>query len=57
MQGLQKHLLLKGKNEKAVEVLDRCLEMLPVDKFPYDPYYADLIEAYFAAGKAEKQLK
>jgi len=54
---LAKALASEGKNEKAVEVLDRCIEMLPTDKFPYDPYYADLIDAYFAAGKADKAVE
>jgi hypothetical protein len=54
---LAKALSSEGKNEKAVEVLDRCIEMLPPDKFPYDPYYADLIDAYFAAGKADKAVE
>ena len=54
---LAKALAAEGKNEKAAEVLDRCLEMLPVANFPYDPYYSDLIDAYFAAGKADKAVE
>ena len=51
---LAKALVSEGKNEKAVEVLNRCLELLPPDRFPYDPYYTDLIDAYFAAGESDK---
>ena len=54
---LAKALAAEGKNEKALEVLDRCLEVLPVERFPYDPYYADLIEAYFLAGNADKAVE
>jgi len=54
---LAKALAAEGKNEKALEVLDRCLEVLPVERFPYDPYYADLIEAYFLAGNAGKAVE
>lgn len=54
---LAKALASEGKNEKALEVLERCQEVLPVSKFPYDPYYSDLLEAYFAAGAAEKGLE
>ncbi len=36
---LAKALASEGKNEKAVEVLNRCLEVLPADRFPIDPYY------------------
>ena len=51
---LAKALVTEGKNEKALEVLNRCLEMLPVDRFQYDPYFGDLIEAYFLAGDPDK---
>jgi len=54
---LAKTLSSEGKNEKAVEVLDRCLELLPADKFPPDPYYSDLIDAYFAAGASAKAVE
>ena len=54
---LAKTLSAEGKNEKAVEVLDRCLELLPADKFPPDPYYSDLIGGYFAAGASAKAVE
>ena len=54
---LAKVLAAQGKNEKAVEVLNRCMELLPVDKFAYDPYYTDLIDAYFAAGEAARAVE
>jgi hypothetical protein len=54
---LAKALSAEGKNEKAVEVLDRCLELLPADKFPPDPYYSDLIEGYFTAGASAKAVE
>ena len=57
MHGLQKHSTAEGKNEKAVEVLDRCLKLLPPDRFPLDPYYTDLIEGYFAAGASDKAVE
>ena len=50
---LAKALASEGKNEIAIEVLNRCQEMLPVAKFQYDPYYSDLIDAYFAAGATD----
>ncbi len=53
---LAKALAAEGKNEKAIEVLDYCMETLPLDKLSYDPYVADVIEAYFAAGDNEKAL-
>jgi hypothetical protein len=54
---LAKALIAEGKNERAIEVLDYCMETLPIDKLSYDPYVADVIEAYFAAGKTEKALE
>jgi hypothetical protein len=53
---LAKELVAEGKNEKALKVLDYCMEMLPVEKLSYDPYVADVIEAYFAAGGTEKAV-
>jgi hypothetical protein len=51
---LAKALVSEGKNEKAVEVLDHCMTELPVSRLSYDMYMPDIIEAYFAAGIAEK---
>ena len=33
------------------------MEALPLEKIPYDPYTADIIEAYFAAGDTVKAVK
>ena len=54
---LAKALSSEGKNEKAIETLNKCMEALPLEKIPYDPYTADLIEAYFAAGATEKAVE
>ncbi len=54
---LAKVLSAEGKKEKAIEVVDRCLELLPPDKFPYDPYFPDLIEASYMAGASDKAEK
>jgi tetratricopeptide (TPR) repeat protein len=54
---LAKALSGEGKNEKAVAVLDKCLDLLPPGRFPDDPYYTDLIDAYFAAGEADKAVE
>jgi len=62
-------LLEKGEKEKAVEVLDRCMELAPHRVLPYDRYVAGLtfpqrngktihhegiIEAYYMCGEIEK---
>lgn len=51
---LARALVAEGKNEKAIEVLDFCMNALPVEKISYDPYMGDIIEAYFVAGATEK---
>ena len=53
---LAKALAGEGKNEKAIQVLDYCMETLPVDKLSWDMYMPDLVEAYFAAGAADKAV-
>jgi hypothetical protein len=51
---LAKALAAEGKNEKAIQVLDYCMETLPIEKLSYDMYIPDITEAYFAAGGTEK---
>ncbi len=53
---LAKALAEEGKNEKAIQVLDYCMETLPLEKISYDPYMADIIESYFIAGATEKAV-
>ena len=53
---LAKELAAEGKNEKAIQVLDYCMEALPLSNIPYDPYFPDLIEAYFIAGNTDKAV-
>jgi MFS family permease len=54
---LAKALAAEGKNEKAIETLNFCMKALPLEKIPYDPYMADIVEAYFAAGATEKAVE
>ena len=54
---LAKALSSQGKNEKAIESLNFCMAALPLETIPYDPYVPDIIEAYFAAGDADKAVE
>ena len=54
---LAKALSVEGKNEKAIETLNFCMDAFPLNKIPYDPYMSDIIEAYFAAGAKEKAVE
>ena len=49
-------LISEGKNEKAIGVLNHCMDVLPLETLPYDPYVPDLIGAYFAAGDTARAV-
>lgn len=53
---LARALSVEGKNEKAIETLNFCMDALPLEKIPYDPYMPDIIQAYYAAGATDKAL-
>jgi len=45
---------LEGDTERALEVLGRCDEVIPVEKVPYNYYSISLLEGYLAAGELKK---
>ncbi|MGD0342190.1 MAG: DUF2723 domain-containing protein [Bacteroidales bacterium] len=53
---LAKVLASEGKNEKASQVLEYCMQTFPVEKLSFDLYVPDIIEAYFASGEKEKAI-
>jgi hypothetical protein len=50
-------LALEGKNEKAINVLDYCMETFPIDKIGYDMYMPAIITAYVTAGQTDKAVE
>jgi hypothetical protein len=54
---LAKALASEGKYELANKVLDHCMDVLPLENVPYDPYVPDIIDAYFASGNHEKAVE
>ncbi len=54
---LAKALADEGKNEKALEVMNTCVEQFPFGKIPYDQYTPDMVEAYFKAGATDKAVE
>jgi len=54
---LAKELASSGEKEKALKVLDHCMETIPIDKVPYDMFIPDIIEAYYLCGASEKAVK
>lgn len=54
---LAKALAREGQQEKAIEALDRCQEVIPFDKIPYEFNTLALVEAYYAADAHDKALE
>lgn len=49
-----KAMVRKGENEKAIELMDKCLEEFPDEKITYDMYMIPFIEVYYDAGAVDK---
>jgi hypothetical protein len=47
-------MVQKGENEKAIELLDRCLEEFPDEKITFDMYMIPFADVYYSAGAIEK---
>ena len=47
-------LIQEGKKDSAVALLDRCFEMFPDEKIPYDMYMIPFADIYYEAGEMEK---
>lgn len=43
-----------GEKEKAIQLMDKCLEEFPDEKIPFDMYMIPFIEVYYDAGAYEK---
>jgi hypothetical protein len=51
---LASNLIMEGKKDKAVKVLDRCFEVLPENNVPYTFFVIQLADAYYKAGENAK---
>ncbi len=47
-------LIAEGKNDMAIEVLDRCFELIPVDLISPEYFATELAASYYKAGAKEK---
>lgn len=47
-------LISEGKNDKAIEVIDRCFKLVPQDIVHPEYFAMELAESYFKAGAKEK---
>jgi len=54
---LAKELASQGQKERALQVLNYCMETFPANKVPYDMYIPDIIEAYYLAGDSNKAIE
>lgn len=54
---LARALADEGNDEKAVEVLDYCMDHMPHERIPFNFSVVPLIQSYYAAGAIEKALE
>jgi hypothetical protein len=47
-------LVKKGEKEKAIETLDRCMEVMPEHNVPFNFFMLPVAESYYKAGAFEK---
>ena len=47
-------LLSDGRTSDAVAVMDKCIELFPNDKLPFDRYMLSFVDMYYQAGEMEK---
>lgn len=50
-------LIMEGKDSLALQVLDRCMEVIPNDKVHFDVFSTALVEGYFKINDREKALE
>lgn len=51
---LAEELMTRGKRDSAVAVLDRCMELMPHERVPYDIFTVGMAEVYYGCGEIEK---
>ncbi len=51
---LAETLVAEGDNQKAIKVLDRCVELIPHKTVPYNYFSMMMAETYFKAGQEAK---
>jgi hypothetical protein len=51
---LAEGLMNQGKRDSAIAVLDRCMELMPDEKVPYDIFSVGMAEVYYGCGAREK---
>ncbi|MEI6575856.1 MAG: DUF2723 domain-containing protein [Bacteroidota bacterium] len=49
-------LITEGKNDSALAVCDRCIQLMPDKIVPYNYFTLGVVEAYFRAGAKDKAI-
>ncbi|MDX1283532.1 MAG: hypothetical protein R3182_00895, partial [Draconibacterium sp.] len=50
-------LLQEGKKDSAIAVIDRCVELIPHERIPFEYFAAQLAESYINAGATDKGIE
>lgn len=56
-QRLAEALLVEGKRDQCIKVLDKCIQEIPANKVPYDYFSVQIAKTYLNAGEKEKTNK
>jgi tetratricopeptide (TPR) repeat protein len=51
---LAQELYKVGKKDSAIQVLDKCMEIMPSHNFKYDLFMLDILETYYKLGATDK---
>ncbi|HAF30487.1 MAG TPA: DUF2723 domain-containing protein [Bacteroidales bacterium] len=51
---LAQELIKQGKKDSALQVLNKCMDVMPAHNFKYDLFTLDLIDTYLAIGATDK---
>jgi len=51
---LARELLKEHKKDSAIKVLDKCMELMPHEKVPYDIFVPPIAETYYNCGQNDK---
>lgn len=51
---LAQELYKVGKKDSAIQVLDKCMEIMPSYNFKYDLFMLDILETYYKLGATDK---
>jgi tetratricopeptide (TPR) repeat protein len=54
---LAEEYIKSGNSEKAIRVLDRCMELMPKEVVPYDAFTLQIISVYYNAGEKIKAME